>query len=119
MPSSASQQPQWQRRCHDLWKRHCPAVKHLFAPIARESILIKEHGRTSLAALAGRPSGAALESPLGSVKVLTAGAVQSSRFEERDIAATTHRPRGDRACLPAIGNAVLPLSSFGHYTVLE
>ena len=26
-----------------------PAVKHLFAPIARESIFIKEHGRTSIA----------------------------------------------------------------------
>ena len=57
MPGSASQQPQWQRRCHDLWKRHCPAVKHLFAPIARESILIKEHGRTSLVCACGSPVG--------------------------------------------------------------
>jgi hypothetical protein len=34
-----------------------PAVKHLFAPIARESIFIKGHGRTSMVCAYGSPSG--------------------------------------------------------------
>jgi hypothetical protein len=66
-----------------------PAAKHLFAPIARPSIFIKEHGGTCLVCATGRPAGAALESPLGTVKVLTAGAVRSCGFDERDIAAMT------------------------------
>jgi hypothetical protein len=43
-------------------------------------------------ALTGRPPGAALESPLGSVKVLKGGAGRSSRLDERDVAAIAYRP---------------------------
>ena len=47
-----------------------PTVKYLFAPSARPSIFIKEHGSTSLVCATGRPAAAALETPLGAVKVL-------------------------------------------------
>jgi hypothetical protein len=46
------------------------ALKDLFAPTTRPSLFIEEHGRTSLVCTMGRPEGVALDSALGSVKVL-------------------------------------------------
>jgi hypothetical protein len=46
------------------------AVVLLCTPIARPSVFIKEHGKSSLVCATGRPEGAALESPFRSVKIL-------------------------------------------------
>jgi hypothetical protein len=68
-----------------------PTVDHLFAPIARESIFVKEHSGTPIVLHLGSPDGARLERPLRSVNIWRRRS-DLAVFDECDVAAIAYVP---------------------------